>query len=148
MFIQSWMSKIGIESDSNIYRIFKVNFEQSPYTKLLPINLCKTFLRYRTRNHHLPTEIGRWRGIPYYDRLCNFCKQTIGDEYHMVLECPHVHILLPKDENMLNDIFITIKIHSNLNCTNKNALANLCNFIKIILKSSTSALYNWEQFRA
>ena len=45
VFIQSWRSKIGIESDSNIYRIFKVNFEQSPYIKLLPMNLCKTFLR-------------------------------------------------------------------------------------------------------
>ena len=33
VFIQSWRSKIDIESDTNIYRILKVNFEQSPYIK-------------------------------------------------------------------------------------------------------------------
>ena len=139
VFIQLWRSKIGIESDSNIYRVFKVNFEQSPYIKLLSINLCKTFLRYRTRNHRLPTEIGRWRGIPYNDRLCNFCQQTIGDEYHTVLECPH--FITERRKYVKRQFYNhpnTLKFESLMNCTNKNVLANLCNFVKIILKSSTS----------
>ena len=114
------MSKISIESESNIYRILKVEFKQSPYMKILPINLCKTFLKYRTRNHRLPTEIGRWRGIPYKDRLCNLCKQCIGDEFHMVLECPFFvterrHIVKRYFYNHPN----TRKFESLMNSTNK-----------------------------
>ena len=39
VFIQSWTFKINTESESNVYRIFKMNFEQSTYLKLLPNNL-------------------------------------------------------------------------------------------------------------
>ena len=64
IFIQSWTSKINIESESNVYRIFKTNFEQSTFLKILPNNLGKVLLKYRTRNHRLPVELGRWRSVP------------------------------------------------------------------------------------
>ena len=56
VFIQSWTSKINLDSESNVYRIFKMNFEQSAYLKLLPNNLSKELLKYRTRNHRFPVE--------------------------------------------------------------------------------------------
>ena len=43
----------------------------------------------RTRNHRLPMELGRWKGVPYNERLCTFCNNDVGDEYHMMLVCPY-----------------------------------------------------------
>ena len=54
IFIQTWRSKIEIESESNVYRIFKTNFEESKYITILSTPLCKRFLSFRTRNHKLP----------------------------------------------------------------------------------------------
>ena len=62
-----------------------------------------------------------------------FFQQTIGDEYHMVLECPH---FITERRKYVKRYFYkhpnTLKFESLMNCTNKNVLANLCNFIKII----------------
>ena len=41
---------------------------------------------FRTSNHLLPIEMGRWSGISREDRLCQTC-ETLGDEYHAVFEC-------------------------------------------------------------
>ena len=65
IFVQTWLAKIEIESESNLYRIFKSNFEQSKYVTILSSPFCKTLLAFRTRNYKLPIETGRWRGIPY-----------------------------------------------------------------------------------
>ena len=53
--------------------------------------------RFRTTNHYLPIETGRWRE----NRYCNLCNcQKLGDEYHYVLECSSLNDkrkqLLPK----------------------------------------------------
>ena len=44
--------------------------------------------RFRTTNHYLPIETGRWRNIDRENRYCNLCNcQKLSDEYHYVLEC-------------------------------------------------------------
>ena len=57
--------------------------------------------RFRTTNHYLPIETGRWRNIDRGNRYCNLCNcQKLGDEYHYVLECSSLNDkrkqLLPK----------------------------------------------------
>ena len=61
IFIQTWISKLDIESESNIYHLFKSYFEISKYVSILPTHLCKVVMAFRTRNHRLPVETGRWR---------------------------------------------------------------------------------------
>ena len=138
LFIQSWTSKINIESESNVYRIFKMNFEQSAYLKLLPNNLSKVLLKYRTRNHRFPVEIGRWRSIPYNERLCSFCERDVGDEYHLLLTCPRFeterHRYLKRYYYSHPNI---LKFEQLMNCTNKKILLNICYFIKHIFKNIT-----------
>ena len=34
-------------------------------------------------------ELGRWKGVPYNERLCTFCNNDVGDEYHMMLVCSY-----------------------------------------------------------
>ena len=65
--------------------MFKTNFQQSEYLKLLPTSLCRTFIRFRTRNHKLLVETGRWRSIVLNERKCPLCQSDIGDEYHYLL---------------------------------------------------------------
>jgi hypothetical protein len=45
-------------------------------------------LKFRTTNHRLPVETGRWFNAPYDERLCVLCNAgKIADEYHYLLEC-------------------------------------------------------------
>ncbi len=54
-------------------------------TKHLYINVVK----FRTSNHKLPIETGRWNGIERSERKCNLCNlKDIGDEFHYLLICP------------------------------------------------------------
>jgi hypothetical protein len=49
--------------------------------------LCK----FRTTNHKLPIEKGRWSNIPRENRYCELCqKNQIGDEYHYIFECTNL----------------------------------------------------------
>ena len=87
LFLQKWRSNIHITSNSNFYKMFKINFQQSEYLKLLPTSLCRKLISFRTRNHKLPVETGRWRSIALNERKCPLCQSDIGDEYHYLLAC-------------------------------------------------------------
>ena len=46
-----------------------------------------TLCKFRTTNHRLPVETGRWNNIDRVDRICTKCDNiTIGDEYHYIME--------------------------------------------------------------
>ena len=46
-------------------------------------------IRFKTANHKLPIETGRWNNVDVADRKCTLCeKNTIDDEFHYLLECP------------------------------------------------------------
>ena len=46
-------------------------------------------LRFPMRSHHLPIEEGRHLNQPRASRVCNLCNtRALGDERHMLLECP------------------------------------------------------------
>ncbi len=63
-----------------------------PESKHIPL------IKFRTTNHKLPIETGRWNNIELSERKCNKCNMnTIGDEFHYLLECP----LLLNDRNLL-----------------------------------------------
>ena len=55
------------------------------------------FLRFRMGCHRLPRDTGAWIGTPRLQRVCNMCAQrVIGDEKHMVFECPALQDLRDK----------------------------------------------------
>ena len=58
------------------------------YLKTLSPKNKKIFVKFRTANHHLPVETGRWHGKSFSERLCSLCKSgQIGDEFHFILDC-------------------------------------------------------------
>ena len=93
-------SEMHNSSKATCYKLFKDNINFEDYLDNLNdkdrILLCK----YRTTNHRLIIETGRWRGINREDRICNLCNHgLIGDEFHYLLECRHFVISWRKDED-------------------------------------------------
>ena len=49
---------------------------------------CSKIIKYRTGNHRLPVQTGRWDDIPLNERKCKICTtDDIGDEYHYLFTC-------------------------------------------------------------
>ena len=50
--------------------------------------LRKLVFRFRTSNHKLPIETGRYNNVPRENRLCTFCSSNkLCDEFNLILEC-------------------------------------------------------------
>ena len=56
---------------------------------LVHVHPKKAFVKFRTANHQIPGETGRWHGkSEKSERLCTICNSgQIGDEFHFILEC-------------------------------------------------------------
>lgn len=135
-YIQTWSSLVDSSSSGINFRLFKDSFECSRYFSLLPNYYSKILIAFRTRNHRLPIEIGRWNSTPVHERVCHFCHNDIGDEFHYILSCEHF-----KTER-LNHIKVyyrkypnVIKFKQLMNSSNVSELKHLCKFIKVITKA-------------
>lgn len=88
-FTQSWNAKMRESSKGKNYNIFKDNIKLEDYFKCLPKKLYINLVKFRTCNHKLPIEVGRWYGTELSDRKCNLCNTgDIGDAFHYLLKCP------------------------------------------------------------
>ena len=136
LFIQKWHSSVDNDSVYTSYRIFKKEFKQEPYIKLLPKNCVIELFRFRTTNSPLPVNHQRFFGIERHERLCKKCSLgEIGDEFHYLLVCPFFKNerkkLLDKNHYERPN---TDKLHRLLNCTMKQPLLKLKHFISLIIK--------------
>lgn len=82
----------SVETNQN-YRLFKTSFRFENYLLNIPFNLLNYIISFRTRNHKLPVETGRWNKTDYNKRICNLCKHDIGDEYHYLLICDKLKVI-------------------------------------------------------
>lgn len=90
-FLQNWSAQLDISSKGTNYRIFKVDIKLEPYLTILPENKRLVLFHFRTGNHRMPIETGRWRDrhVPYAERKCTLCNMNeLGDEFHYLLACP------------------------------------------------------------
>ena len=85
-YIQDWLAISRTSSSSNNFRLVKTTFERSAYLHTIPDNMSKTLFAFRTRNHRLPVEVGRWISMPLNERKCQHCND-LGDEFHYLLKC-------------------------------------------------------------
>jgi hypothetical protein len=109
------------------YYYFRILKDKDMYT------LCK----FRTTNHKLPIETGRWNNIDRVNRICTKCNNiTIGDEYHYIIECEHF-------SNFRNRFIVTnlrerpniLKFKQIMSAYQKQNLEKICKFIRNINKS-------------
>ena len=135
--MQSWHSKTEESTKGQNYKLFKENLEFEPYLKILPRNAYIPLIKFRTGNHKLPVETGRWENLPHMERKCTlYNKNDIGDEFHLLLICPSI----ASERNALIKQYYyrrpnVIKYKELLISTNKKILFNLSKFVKIIMNS-------------
>ena len=81
-FKQSWHTTVQESPKALNYRIFKENLEFEHYFSKLDDKNIFTLCKFRTVNHKLPIESGRWQNIARENRKCTICDSgDIGDEY-------------------------------------------------------------------
>ena len=139
-FIQNWRSKIRNSPKALNYRLYKHNLEFESYLNILPDKDAITFCKFRTCNHYLPIEKGRWLNIPRENRTCNLCdKADLGDEFHFLLSCPFFNQtrkrLLPMKFIRRTNI---LKFDSLMSCKKQSILKKMCNFIRAVNKEFPS----------
>ena len=114
------------------YRIFKTKLEIQEYFNILNIGDAIRLCRFRTTNHYLPIETGRWKNIDRGNRYCNLCNcQKLGK----VLECSSLNDkrkqLLPKYVMKRHNV---VKYFELLSTKKQSLLRKFCIFIKHINK--------------
>ena len=126
--------KLGTEKLTFNNRIFKTDFKFEEYFNILDEQNSLLLCKFRTTNHKLSIEKGRWSNIPRENRYCELCqKNQIGDEYHYIFECTNLSekrtSLLPK--HLIERLNI-IKLKNLMTGERKPILQKLFKFIRYI----------------
>ena len=87
--LQSWIATRDSSSKGTMYKIVKNDsLYLENYINNTSENTWKILLKFRTANHNLPVETGRWKKIPLGERKCPLCDLSdIGDEFHYLFLC-------------------------------------------------------------
>ena len=72
-FKQSWNAQLTQSNKGLIYNSFKITHEFEAYFKILPRYKSFLLYKYRSANHRLIVEKGRWDGTPFNERICPLC---------------------------------------------------------------------------
>ena len=140
-FLQQWGTLINSSSSGLTYKIFKEQIEINNYFSILNNKQSRILTAFRTRNHRLPVEVGRWSNTPIDERICHLCKAELGDEFHYLFICNSL--------NQERNIYIkpyyrnkpsTYKMHELMNSRNTTVLKNLSSFAEIIMKTTKITL--------
>ena len=133
LFVNSWFSDIENNHGLMTYKLFKKKFGFENYLIKIPRALMHYLLKFRTNNHRLPIERGRWANTDLRDRICDLCLENIGDEYRYLFECKTFSeerkSLIPVKYTINHNV---IKFDSLLNSSSTQKLLRLCKFIKVV----------------
>ena len=95
--MQEWQASVNASTKCSNYRIYKTELEFEQYLDDLPAHLAIAMCKFRTTNHRLPVELGRYSNIPRVERKCTKCQNDrVGDEFHFLFECPLLNIIRRK----------------------------------------------------
>ena len=133
-YIQNWNSDTDKSSKGNVYKIFKENLNLEQYFNILPEHIWTNLIKFRTANHYLPIETGRWNNTPLENRLCTLCEMNdIGDEYHYLFIC---NFFTDQRKHLLKSYYYVkpsiLKFNELMNTRRISYLKNTCKLIKEI----------------
>ena len=127
-FIQSWNNAKAVSPKAFFYNIIKHSFGFEDYLDKLSFKRRIMLSKFRTCNHNLPIETGRWNGTLRQERTCSTCPgNVLGDEHHFLFECMSFQETrtLCINRNTYRHPNI-IKTSALFNSTNLNVLNKLC----------------------
>ena len=119
------------------YLVLKEKWKIEPYFYLLDQYAANNIFKYRTANHRLPVETGRFTNVDYRERLCQECKNDIGDEYHYLLSCPKFASERKRYLDKNHYKRPNMEIYKNIMCTEDQILLkkNTSLLVQIIIKT-------------
>ena len=125
-FKQTWTSMTEHSPKGDNYNLFKHDLKFEDYLDVLDDKDKFLLVKFRTSNHRLPIEVGRWRNIKRENRICNLCNgRNLGDEFHYLFECPS---LLNERKKYFEPHFINRpNILKFCNLMNSKSVSVLCN---------------------
>ena len=137
---QTWCSNVFHSPKTINYRIYKTEHCFEKYLHILNKKDLYILCKFRTMNHKLPVEAGRWQNIPREERFCILCNENmIGDEYHYIMQCK---VFANERKEYIDRKFLTNcnteKFKAVMNQTQKSKLGKLCTLIRIINKKVNS----------
>ena len=122
-------------SKCTYYKYLKDKPGMAHYLKCLPEKHTVSLLKFRTSNHRLPVEVGRYSNIPRHSRLCPFCLTT-GNEFHFLFLCKRFDNARQKYiQTQYTDRPNMFKYHTLMNTDDTQQLQNLAIFVSIITKA-------------
>ena len=96
-YTQQWNTLVNSSNKGKLYHIYKESIGFEAYLKLLPLTDALSLFKFRTANHKLPIETGRWDGTLIEHRKCSLCQRgEIGTERHYLLSCDHFNDIRSK----------------------------------------------------
>ena len=122
-FIQKWFHDIEISSRGQAYLLYKSQFSFEPYLLKLNCTERNYLCKFRTSNLKLPIETGRWNNVPREDRICPFCTNCIGDEFHYLYQCNNESGLA------LRQTYIPRYYYVNPNYVKMKGMFTICNTV-------------------
>ena len=134
-FEQDWHSEVQTNGLCKSYRIFKETFQTEKYILNLDNPFCKWLIKYRCGGANIPVISGRYDGVPFDERNCTLCNaNSLGDEYHYVLECPFLRnlrvSLIPAYYRNRSSAFRFAEL---MNSNNRKIQFNLGKFCKAVI---------------
>ena len=136
-FKQNWHDQLQQSNKGKIYSNFKMTHEFEDYLTQLNRREYLQLFKFRTANHLLPIETGRYDGTPLEDRTCTLCNSNaVGSEIHYLFYCSFFN---DKREMFLLNNFnrheLNVKDIFNLKSVVK--LKHLCQYVNCIMQNFT-----------
>ena len=133
-FMQNWVSNMEHSSRGRYYLTFKSDLCLEKYLISLKKSDRHILCKFRCSNLKLPVETGRWKNIPYQNRICSLCEgNAIGDEFHYLFICSHnlINQLRQKHISSYYTVMPSVqKMKGLLSLCNKPVLNHLCIFLR------------------
>lgn len=139
-FVTRWYADLENSSKCYHYRNFKQLFECENYLSLVPSSVYKFILKFRTCNHKLPIEVGRYTGVDRRYRICGICDLgDVGDEYHYLFKCSNTNLVNLRQSVLpmyyQRDLSIFKFYQFMQNQKDEQLLFSISKFIKVIFAS-------------
>ena len=134
-YITKWRESMEMSSKCDYYKLFKPLHERERYLSIVHSQTYKLVLKFRTCNHRLPIETGRYNNIERRFRLCQQCEQhQLGDEYHYLCKCTNPDIVDARCRFLPNVFNFNFQRFCNFlsNLKDEETVINLAKFLKVI----------------
>ena len=133
-FVQEWRSFLNESPKCLLYREIKQEFGLESYMYKLPMQLLPFLIKFRTSNHKLEIERGRYDNIERSERICKMCSlNVLGDEYHLLFECLNEKIVMLRKKYLSKNLLKTSSMYKLINLFtyfDEKVYVNLCKFLK------------------